>query len=121
MKKIFSALNILIMLGGIFVFAPPTNAAWVGAQTVTFALSPTTGTYNVGDGFTLIININTGGNNVIVAEAIINWNSNNFELTGWSTDNSVFNSGNNCTYNSKPCEIVDASTAGKIDITKAKP
>ena len=121
MKKLLGVFNIFILLSSLFIFAPQTKAAWVGTQTVTFALSPTVGTYNIGDTFTLAININTGSNNVIVAEAIVNWNSNNLELTAWSTTNSVFNSGNICTYNSKPCEIVDVSTPGKADITKAKP
>lgn len=99
----------------------PAQAAWVGSQSVTFALSPTTATHNVGDSFTLTININTGGKNVIAAEAIVNWNASNFELTAWSTNNSVFNTGNNCTYNNKPCEIIDVSASGKADIIKIKP
>ncbi len=85
------------------------------------SVSPESGTYEVGEEFTVNVLVNTKGENVVAVGAYLNYDSTKFKLVNINTDNSVFNTGNSCVYNNKPCEIINSDVPGRIEITKAKP
>jgi len=87
----------------------------------TLSISPRSGTYKVGEEFTVDVLVNTKGENVVVVGAYLNYDSTKFKLININTDNSVFNTNNSCVYNSKPCEIINSDVPGQIEIVKAKP
>ena len=91
-------------------------------EVASLALNPSTVSVAPGETFTVDIILNTNSNDVVATRAIVNYDVDNFSLTGWDTTNSIFVAGNTCVYNSKPCEIVSNDTsAGSISITLAKP
>jgi hypothetical protein len=77
----------------------------------------------IGESFTADVDlINTDGENVIAAKAVIAYDPNHFSLNSWDTSTSIFSIGNTCIYNGKACEIINNDTAnGRITITLAKP
>ena len=91
-------------------------------ETAILSLDPVTQDVSTGETFDLDIILNTNDNDVVAVRAIVNYDTSNFSLENWNTDNSVFSSNNTCVYNGKPCEIVSNDTAnGIIDITLSKP
>ena len=91
-------------------------------ETASLMLDAATVNVTQGESFTLDVVLNTNDNDVVVTRAIVNYDTDNFTLTDWNTDNSAFVAGNTCVYNNKPCEIVDNNTTnGIIDITLMKP
>jgi len=85
------------------------------------SVSPESGTYGVGEEFTVDVLVNTKGENVVAVGAYLNYDSAKFRLVNINTDNSVFNTNNSCVYNGRPCEIINSDTPGQIEIVKAKP
>jgi len=62
------------------------------------------------------------GNDVVVAKAIVEYDPQLLELQSWDTSGSIFSPDNSCAYSGKPCEIIDNDpTNGKITITLARP
>ncbi len=91
-------------------------------ETATLSLNPSSVTTTQGETFSVDIILNTNNNNVVVTRAIVNYDTSNFTLVSWDTNDSVFSANNSCVYEGKACEIVnnDASN-GVISITLAKP
>lgn len=83
-------------------------------------LSPSSTSAIVGTPFTIDMNVDTHNNNVVAVKAVVQYNAANFALLNIDTSTSAFATGNTCTYNSKPCEIITQS-AGQAIITLAKP
>jgi chitodextrinase len=83
-------------------------------------LAPSSTSAIVGTPFNIDMNVDTHSNNVVAVKAVVQYNPANFSLLNIDTSTSAFASGNTCTYNSKPCEIVTQS-AGQAIITLAKP
>lgn len=95
-------------------------AAKTAGEVADLHLSPASTSAIVGTPFNVDINVDTHNNNVVAVKAVVQYNPANFSLLNVDTSTSVFASGNSCTYNSKPCEIVTQS-AGQAIITLAKP
>ena len=95
-------------------------AAKTAGEVADLHLSPASTSAIVGTPFNVDINVDTHNNNVVAVKAVVQYNPANFSLLNIDTSTSVFASGNSCTYNSKPCEIVTQS-AGQAIITLAKP
>lgn len=95
-------------------------AAKTAGEVADLHLSPASTSAIVGTPFNVDINVDTHSNNVVAVKAVVQYNPANFSLLNVDTSTSVFASGNSCTYNSKPCEIVTQS-AGQAIITLAKP
>ncbi len=91
-------------------------------ETATLALNPSSITVTQGETFTVDVILNTNNNDVVATRAIVDYDTDNFTLTEWDTTDSSFSVDNSCTYNSKPCEIVENDTTnGKISVTLSKP
>lgn len=91
-------------------------------ETSTLALSASSTSVMVNGTFTVEVLLDTDNSNVVAAKANVSYNPQYFELQSWSTDGNAFASGNSCTYNAKPCEIVTTNPAqGTISVTLAKP
>lgn len=95
-------------------------AAKTAGEVADLLLSPTSTSATVGTPFNVDMNIDTHTNNVVAVKAVVQYDPANFSLLNVDTSTSVFASGNACTYNSKPCEIITQS-AGQAIITLAKP
>ena len=92
-----------------------------GALGSTLSLVPATLTTAVGDPVTLNVMLNTNGNPVVVAQAVILYDPALFRLQTWDTAQHAFTN-TQCVYQGKSCEIVTHdSTQGKLSITLAKP
>jgi hypothetical protein len=82
-------------------------------------------TVTIEDGSNLVnmdVLLNTNTNDVVAVKAIINYDTEYFELQSWDTSNSIFASDNTCIYEGKPCQIVNEDSGnGIITITVAKP
>ena len=114
MKKLnYLAAAALLALAVLFI-PTGTRAALIGNTTkATLSLSPATGsTYNVNDNFTVSINLNTNGQNVVVVAAYLNYDKNSFQVISLDTTGSDFTTALEST--------IDA-TNGKIKITQAIP
>lgn len=73
------------------------------------------------ENFTVEVLVSTKGHSVVAVNSIIAYDVNKVQYVGYDTQGSIFNEGNSCTYNGKPCQIVNTGTSGKISITMAKP
>ena len=98
-----------------------TSSVASGEQ-ATLSLYPANASVVVGESFSSDIMLDTMGSNVVAAMAVVYYNPDIFELTNYSTSNSIFAAGNACVYNGKPCQIINNDpSSGKIVITLAKP
>jgi len=88
------------------------------------SFSPSATTVTAGQDFNLNINLDTHNNNVVVAKAMVKFDTASFELRSVNTASSVFAASNTCQYNGKACEIITSDTApatGTLIITENKP
>ena len=113
-------LTLLISLFQVDTHRLTTSFLGSGEKAV-LSVSPESGTYEVGEEFTVDVLVNTKGENVVAVGAYLNYDSTKFKLVNINTDNSVFNTNNSCVYNGRPCEIINSDTPGQIEIVKAKP
>lgn len=92
------------------------------AKEASMYLYPNNFTLSKGDSFTTNVYIDTKGNNVVAAQAIVTYNPSELQLVSYDVNNSVFSFGNSCVYNGKPCRIIENNiSAGKISLTFGKP
>lgn len=85
-------------------------------------LYPNNFTLSKGDSFTTNIYLDTKGNKVVVAQAVIAYNPSELQLVTYDVNNSIFALGNSCIYNGKSCRIIENDVSkGKISLTLAKP
>jgi len=91
-------------------------------ETASLILSPSSLDVSTDDNFNLNLQINTDSADVVVARAIVNYDTDNFSLESYDISSTVF-ANNACTSEGKTaCEIIDNNTAnGTISITLAKP
>jgi parallel beta-helix repeat protein len=75
-------------------------------------LSPATKTVNVGDSFSVDVLVNTGGQNVVVVGAYLNYDPTKLEVIGIDNSNSVF---------TMPIEKTADPTTGMIKLAFGKP
>ncbi len=105
--KKFSFWALIVFLFAFFL-APAVNQAQAGA---TLFLSPKSGTYTVGQNFTVTIMVNSGGGvGINAAEGIIKFDPNYLLVTGVSKTGSIFslwtsNNGQGPGYNNKTGEV----------------
>lgn len=91
----------------------PIKADLVGNTTqASLSLSPTTGSYNIGDSFSVEVRVNTNGQDVVVVAAYINYNTSYFRADSIDTTGSIFTT---------EAEKTIDSTAGLIKITRGIP
>lgn len=97
--------RILLFFGvGFWLFSMPGN---VFAQTATLSLDPSTGTFNKGCGFSLNVNLNTGGTQTDGTDAILIYDASRF---------TAINITNGAIYPDFPGNNIDSAT-GKITIS----
>ncbi len=112
MKNYKTALFLIIFLTLTFI-AQESQAALVGnTNQATLTASPQTGTYNINDNFQVSIYVNTGGRNIVVVAAYLNYDRTKFEAVSIDTTGSVF---------TMETEKVINSTNGTIKITRGIP
>ncbi|MEA1936695.1 MAG: cohesin domain-containing protein, partial [Patescibacteria group bacterium] len=91
-------------------------------ETSSLALTPSTISVAPGENFDLDIEINTDDAAVVVARAIVNYDTSNFSLISYDISSSVFASSTCSSEGKTACEIIDNdTTSGIIDITLARP
>jgi len=111
-KKLFISIIILYSLF-IILDSNETEAGLVGNTTqATLSLSPETGSYSVGDSFSVDVMVNTNGQDVVVVAAYIKYNTSYFRADSIDTAGSIFTT---------EAEKTIDSTAGEIKITLGKP
>src|SRR3989304_8812555 len=87
--KIFSHSNFLVLF---IVLSSVFSFTITHAQTYTASLyfSPSTGSYTVGNNFSVDVKVNTGGAAINAAEGTVVFNPNDLEVANVSKNNSVF-------------------------------
>jgi len=83
-----------------------------GTNQAILSLSPATGSYNIGDSFSVEVGVNTNGQNVVVVAAYLNYNSSYFRADSIDTTGSIFTT---------EAEKTIDSTTGVIKITRGIP
>lgn len=90
-----------------------TEAGLVGnTNNATLSLSPDTGTYRVGNNFSVDIFVNTRGQNVVVVAAFLNYSPSLFEVVSIDNSGSIFTT---------EAENIIDNTNGKVKITRGIP
>lgn len=97
-----------------WIFTPwLTEAGLVGnTNNATLTLSPDTGTYRVGNTYSVDIFVNTHGQNVVVVAAYLTFSPSLFEIVSIDTSSSVFTT---------EAEKVIDNTSGRVRITRGIP
>jgi len=109
----FFVFSFLIFICLLAIFALTSKAALVGNTTqATLSVSPESGSYNQNGTFTVSVNLNTNGQNVVVAAAYLNYDRNSFQAVSIDTTGSVF---------TVEAEKIIDSVNGIIKITRGKP
>lgn len=125
-KKGLIVLLIALFLGSVFVIQETKEGGFlklitgfIGTQEkAILSLSPASGSYTVGDNFSVNVLVNTKGQNVVVVGAYLNYNPKQLEVVNINTDNSVFGTNYKIVnYNGS----ASYTPAGKIEIIEAKP
>jgi len=126
--KTWKSILILVFLAGVsstLILTVSTDihiTSKAAGETASLSLSPSSINVSTNDNFNLNLLIDTDGVDVVVARAIVNYDTNNFSLESYDISNTVF-ANNACVSEGKiACEIIDNNTAsGTISITLAKP
>ena len=115
MKKIFIKLSVSFFVFVMVLTIVPLkgNAGLEGSTSqATLALSPVSGSYEVGDSFSVDIRVDTNGQDVVVVAAYLDYNNNHFRADSIDTGDSVFTT---------EAEKSIESSSGQIKITVGKP
>jgi len=109
-KKISFIFSAAIFILATVLYSQVIWAALVGtSNNAVLSLSPSSGTYQAGQNFTVDVLVNTRSQNVVVVSAIINFSSTYFEAVSIDTSQSAFN-----------LETEKSYTSGQIKITRGK-
>ena len=98
-------------------------ASFVGKkEKAVLSLSPLTGSFKVGEEFSVDVLLDTGGYDVVAVGVYLSFNPQYLKVIKIDTTNSIFNTNNPCSVNGSPCEIINYDNdEGKIEIVKVKP
>ncbi|HHD92466.1 MAG TPA: hypothetical protein ENL06_02475, partial [Candidatus Portnoybacteria bacterium] len=84
--------------------------------------SSTTQICRRGDNVDVLLMMDTNNENVVVADAVVEYPTSTFRFIRANTTDSVFSFNNACQYHGKPCQIInDDSSNGEVEIVQARP
>ena len=101
-------------------FLVPANS--LVAPSLYLVNSSTTQVCQQGSSTQVLLMMDTNNENVVVADAIIEYSTSTFSFVRANMTDSVFSFNNNCQYNGKPCQIIkENSSRGEVEIVQAHP